>query len=154
MATVQMARTARQFDEFGELATEYEQSLSPDLRHADFASELAAWQAHYSAPNAAFVATVDGAVAGCVALCELDGSTGLVKKMYVRPGYRKHGVARSLMAKVIEQARFRHYAQLVLDTDRERLSAAYALYRSIGFEECEPYGTVDYTCPTFMRLQL
>jgi len=45
-------------------------------------------------------------------------------------------------------------ARLVLDTARERLRAAYELYRSLGFRECEPYGAVDYRCPTFMELRL
>ncbi|MBC5823545.1 MAG: GNAT family N-acetyltransferase [Candidatus Eremiobacteraeota bacterium] len=152
--TVRTARTAPEFEQFRELAIEYEESLDPQLRHADFASELVALHEHYAAPNAAFVAAVDEKPAGCVALCELDGSTGLVKKMYVRPNCRNLGVARSLMTTLIDHARRQFYAELVLDTDRQRLSAAYALYHSIGFEECEPYGSVAYACPTFMRLRL
>ncbi len=152
--TVRTARTAQELEEFRDLAVEYEESLDPELRHAEFVSELAALHKYYAAPNAAFVAAVDAKPAGCVALCELDGSTGVIKKMYVRPDYRNLGVARSLMTTLIEQARLRLYAELVLDTDRQRLSVAYALYNSIGFEECEPYGSVDYACPTFMRLRL
>ncbi len=150
--TVRMARTAPEFEQFRELAVEYEESLDPELRHAEFASELVAFHEHYSAPNAALVAAVHGKPAGCVALCELDGSIGLVKKIYVRPDFRNLGVARSLMTTLIDQARRRLYAELVLDTDRKRLSAAYALYHSIGFEECKPYGSVNYACPTFMEL--
>jgi GNAT superfamily N-acetyltransferase len=151
---VQTVRTALDFEQFRELAVEYEESLDADLRHADFASEFAALHEHYADPNAAFVAAVDAQPAGCVVLCELAGSVGLIKKMYVRPGYRNRGVARSLMTAVIDRARRRFYTELVLDTERRRLSAAYSLYRSIGFEECEPYGGVDYACPTFMRLPL
>ena len=149
-----MARAAREFEQFRQLAVEYEGNLDPDLRHADFAGELEALHDRYTAPNAAFVACVNAKPAGCVALCELDGSTAVVKKLYVRRDYRNLGVARSLMSTLIEHARGRRYAQLVLDTDRERLSAAYGLYVDIGFEECEPYGSVDYACPTFMRLPL
>jgi putative acetyltransferase len=152
--TVRLARTAREFERFRELAVEYEESLDPDLRHGNFAGELAVLPERYAEPNAAFVACVDAKPAGCVALCELNGSTGVVKKLYVRQDYRNLGVARSLMTTLIDLARRRRYAQLVLDTDRERLSAAYALYLAIGFEECEPYGSVDYACPTFMRLSL
>lgn len=152
--TVRTARATSEFEQFRELAVEYEESLDPDLRHADFASELVALHEHYAGPSAVFVAAVDAKPAGCVVLCDLAGSTGLVKKMYVRPDCRNLGVARSLMTAVIDQARRRLYSELVLDTERQRLSAAYSLYLSIGFEECEPYGGVDYACPTFMRLRL
>jgi hypothetical protein len=46
------------------------------------------------------------------------------------------------------------YRRVVLDTDKERLRAAYELYGSLGFSECEPYGPVDYASPTFMELRL
>ncbi|MBC5800965.1 MAG: GNAT family N-acetyltransferase [Candidatus Eremiobacteraeota bacterium] len=147
-------RTAPEFEHFRKLAVEYEESLDPQLRHANFASELRVLKEHYAARNVAFVAVVDAKPAGCVALCELNELTGIVQKMYVRPDYRNQGVARSLMTALIDQARRRLYADLVLDTDRRRLSAAYTLYHSIGFEECEPYGSVAYACPTFMRLRL
>ena len=151
---VHVATTAPDFERFRELVTDYEESLDSDLRHADFASDLAALRERYSSPNAAFVAAVDATPAGCVALSEFDGATGLVKKLYVRPAYRNMGVARALMTTLVDQARRRRYEYLVLDTERERLHAAYALYGQLGFEECEPYGTVDYALPTFMRLRV
>jgi hypothetical protein len=46
------------------------------------------------------------------------------------------------------------YARIALDTERERLPAAYALYASLGFRDCEPYGPVSYENPTFMELPL
>ena len=43
---------------------------------------------------------------------------------------------------------------VVLDTHAERLPAAYGLYLSLGFSDCDAYGTVDYACPTYMELRL
>ena len=57
--TVRNARTAPDFEQFRELAVEYEGSLDPGLRHAHFASELVALREHYTEPNAVFVAAVD-----------------------------------------------------------------------------------------------
>ena len=139
---------------FRDLVVEYESLLPADLKHADFERELENLPLHYGAPNAALVAEIDGAPAGCVALTTLDASTGIVKKLFVKPEYRGLGTARELMASAIENARARGFTRIVLDTDRDRLQAAYRLYRSLGFTECEPYGSVDYACPTYMQLAI
>ncbi|MGA8534608.1 MAG: GNAT family N-acetyltransferase, partial [Candidatus Tumulicola sp.] len=149
---VRIAEAHADFQRFRDLVVEYEQSLPEDLKHSEFAREVDDLQTVYGEPGAAFVATVDGTTAGCVALSVLDASTAIVKKLFVRPAYRNLGLARRLLAASIEFARARAIARLVLDTERRRLPAAYALYLSLGFEECEPYGDVDYRCPTFMQL--
>jgi GNAT superfamily N-acetyltransferase len=74
--------------------------------------------------------------------------------MYVRPTHRGQGAARALAAAAITFARESGCERIVLDTEAERLSAAAALYRSLGFKECEPYASVDYERPTFMELRL
>jgi GNAT superfamily N-acetyltransferase len=125
------------------LIVEYEASLDADLRH------------EVSVPsNAGLVAFVDGRACGCVALDALDAATGVVKRLYVQPVFRKLGVARVLMDTLFDVARERGYVRLVLDTNRDRMPAAYRLYRTLGFEECAPYGDVRYACPTFMELKL
>ena len=148
------AQTPEQFSRYRDLIIEYEQSLPVDLRHVEFIQELNDIGAHYGPPNAGFVAMLGETPAGCVALTRLDATTGIVKRMYVPPQHRGRGIARALMAALMEHARAVAIQRLVLDTARERLQAAYALYRSLGFCECAPYGEVDYGCPTFMELLL
>lgn len=152
--SVRIADRPEDFDDFRHLAVEYENSLPEDLRHVDFQRQLQALDKHYSSPNAAFVAWVDGAPAGCVALSRLDESTAVIKKLYVGPEYRKAGVARILMEALLHVCRVRGFRRVVLDTERDRLQAAYKLYLSLGFRDCEPYGPVDYATPTFMELHL
>ncbi len=152
--SVRSAANDADFDRFRELLVEYEESLAEDLRHSDFAVELADLRKYYGPPHAGFIADVDGAPAGCVALCELDRQTAAVKKMYVSPDHRNMGVARALMASLLELARERNYDRVVLDTDRTRLAPAYRLYQSLGFTGSAPYGRVEYACPTFMELRL
>lgn len=118
--------------------------LPHDLRHSDI---------DFS-PDVALVARDDGMACGCVALSQLDPATAIMKRLYVVPAYRGRGVARALLAAFETAARERDCSRIVLDTDRERLAAAYALYRSLGFEECEPYGPVDFATPTFMERRL
>ena len=142
------------FARFRQLLLEYEASLEMDLRHSDLTHELADLEGHYGPPNAAFVATVDDALAGCIAFAKLDATRAIVKKMYVRPSHRKKGVGRALLATLIELARDRGHERLVLDTERDRLRPAYELYLSLGFRECAPYGEVDYPSPTFMEMKI
>lgn len=103
--TVRTTRTASEFEQFHELAIEYEKSLDPDLRHADFARARGIARTLYAEPTSVFVAAVDAKPAGCIVLCSRAGSAGLVKKMYVRPDFRNFGVARALMTAVIDHAR-------------------------------------------------
>lgn len=151
---VRLVSLPEDFREFGDVALEYELSLPHDLRHRDFEHQRRDLESHYGPPNAAFLAKVDGTNAGCVAVTQLNATTGVIKKLYVKPEFRGHGVARALMKGAIDAANARGFHRLVLDTDRERLNDAYRLYRALGFEDCEPYGDVDYPNPAYMELKL
>jgi GNAT superfamily N-acetyltransferase len=153
-ARIRLVGSARDFRAFRDLVVEYENALPAELRHAALQRELENLRRNYGPPNALFVATVADAPAGCVALIPLDASTGVIQRLYVKPSYRKLGVARALLAGLIDVARRRGHSRVVLDTDRERLRAAYTLYLALGFERCDPYGEVEYASPTFMQLRL
>jgi GNAT superfamily N-acetyltransferase len=132
---------------------EYEQSLPADLRHGlvpDFESVCRT----YDEPNGAFLAADADDAVGCVAVTHLDASRALVLRLFVRPNARGGGTGRKLVDAALAFLRDRGYARVVLDTDKARLSAAYNLYLSLGFTECEPYGPVDYPSPTYMDLDL
>ena len=135
------------------LLLEYEAGLPPDLRHG-IVGDLQAVRAQYADPNAAFVAADATAAAGCICVTRLDPTTAVVMRLYVRDSHRGRGLARRLVATALSFSRAAGYERAVLDTDKERLGAAYALYRSLGFAECAPYGPVDYASPTYMELDL
>jgi len=146
---------AGEFGTFRALAAEYEASLPQDLKHADFAAQCADVATHFSPPHAAFVARDAGVPAGCVAVTvDAVSRVAVVKKLYVVPALRKRGIARLLMNALIAYARESGITRLVLDTARERMQPAYALYLALGFRDCAPYGEVDYRCPTFMDLAI
>jgi GNAT superfamily N-acetyltransferase len=129
---------------FYELIAEYEASLSPELRHAKLEPFVTV-----------FMASLEGEPCGCLALDERDATTGIVKRLYVKPSFRGHGIARALMDDLIAVARERGYTRIVLDTNREQLAAAYKLYLSMGFSEYAGRDEgVAYPCPTFMQLTL
>ncbi|HKU81532.1 MAG TPA: GNAT family N-acetyltransferase [Candidatus Tumulicola sp.] len=136
-----------------QLLLEYEWDLAPELRHGAV-PPLETVRSTYVAPNAAFVALRDGGAAGCVAVRRLDPQTAVLARLFVRPPQRGHGIARALVARAVGFARRERFERIVLDTDKEKLPAAYRLYLSEGFRACAPYETVDYGCPTYMQLRL
>jgi ribosomal protein S18 acetylase RimI-like enzyme len=135
---------AADLDEVKLLFLEYSALVSEALCFQGFDEELAELPGAYAPPSGALLVARDGAAAaGCVALRRLDADTGEMKRMYVRAAYRGAGLGRRLALAIIEEARQRRYARVVLDTLPE-LATAIALYRDLGFRETGPY----LACPT------
>lgn len=87
---------------------------------------------------------------GCAALKELDPSHGEIKSMRTAKAFVRRGVARALLAHLIEEARRRGYDRLSLETGSgPAFEPAHALYRKFGFEYCGPFA--DYTDDPFSR---
>ncbi len=135
------------------LLIEYERSLPIDLRHGEEPT-LDEVVRRYVGQNPAFLARFGDEYGGCVAVEVIEPSTALLMRLYVQPRRRGQGVARALADAAIAFARDCSCSRIVLDTEAERLSAAAALYRSLGFENCAPFAPVSYANPTFMELRL
>ena len=153
-ARVRIASSAQDFATFRALADTYEASLPEALRHASWPAERVDAAVAYAAPHAVFLAEDGDAAIGCVVLAPHDDDAVIVKKLYVSPDARASGAGRALMLALIGEARTRGCARVLLDTDAERLPAAYRLYQSLGFRERDAYAPVDYGCATFMELIL
>ncbi|MBB6349592.1 GNAT family N-acetyltransferase [Nonomuraea muscovyensis] len=85
------------------------------------------------------VAAVDGQAVGCGAVQHLDDLTGELKRMYVVPGHRGRGIARSLLGALEDLARDQGYRRLRLATGT-RQPEAIALYETCAYTRVEPYG--------------
>jgi putative acetyltransferase len=80
---------------------------------------------------------------GCGALKELDGQHGEIKSMRTSSSHLRKGVARRLLAYIIEEAKRRGYQRLSLETgSMEAFQPAQRLYASFGFQYCKPFS--DY----------
>ena len=134
------ASTADEIAEIRALFAEYQQWLGEDLSFQDFPAELDSLAELYAPPEGLLLlATASGgSAAGCVGLKGLEPGICEMKRLFVRPPWRGHGLGRSLAEAVVQAARDAGYAFMRLDT-LARLEEAVALYRSMGFYEIAPY---------------
>lgn len=122
-----------------QLFREYASGLGFSLDFQDFDGEIRQFPGHYAPPRGALLfAELDGAPAGCVGLRPLDPATCEMKRLYVRPSCRGHGVGRRLAEQVITIGRSIGYGRMRLDTVPS-MTEAIALYRGLGFSEIPPY---------------
>jgi GNAT superfamily N-acetyltransferase len=104
-----------------------------------FERELATLPGDYSPPaGRLLLATVDGEPAGCVALHPLSHGYCEMKRMFVYPRYRGHGMGLALARRIIEDARSIGYRAMRLDTSI-RQAEATKLYTRLGFSRIAPY---------------
>src|SRR5437773_1455837 len=101
------------------LFQEYQRALGVDLCFQGFAEELAGLPGEYAPPRGRLLlaeADSDRALLGCVALRPLDARAAEMKRLYLRPAARGHGLGRRLVEAVMAEAETIGYACLRLDT--------------------------------------
>jgi len=154
MTTLVRARTPAQLTEVRRLLAEYVDSLPVDIAYEGFAKEWAGLPGAYAPPRGELlIASADGQPAGCVALRPIDDETGEMKRFYVRPTFRGRGIGRALAGAVVDAAHRIGFRRLLLDT-HPTMTAAIALYRSMGFRETAPYRSIPVREELFMELDL
>lgn len=84
----------------------------------------------------------DGVIAG-LTTCFINFSTFKVKSylyihdIIVNPAYRGKGLGKAMMEKLEEVSEERDYCKITLEV-REDNTVAQSLYRSLGYDECNP----------------
>ena len=153
---VSEAITDEDYTDACSLVIEHTGSISPEeLDPQNLEKELAEFPFEYVPPAGCLLVArdEDGAAAGCVALRKIGEGVCEMKRMYVRPAFRGRGVGRLLAVEIIAHARSMGYETMKLDT-LPTMRAAYALYRSLGFREIEPYRFNPVPGVVFMELEL
>ncbi len=118
---------AKNQEEFG-ISFDIQAMLEHDLASPEFLPPGGALLLAYAA----------GVPAGCVCLRTIGPGSAEVKRLYVHPTHRRHGIGRRLAAAVVEQARAAGCDTLRLDSPTY-MSDAHALYRALGFRKVRPY---------------
>nr|WP_315466289.1 GNAT family N-acetyltransferase [uncultured Rhodoferax sp.] len=137
------AESTAELDAVRTLFQEYASQLGIDLCFQNFSAELGGLPGDYeSTRGALLLAKIDGAWAGCCALRPLDTAdypnAAEMKRLFVKPDYRRLGVGRLLAEAIMDAARARGYDCVLLDT-LDDMETARALYAELGFEEVPPY---------------
>lgn len=93
---------------------------------------------------------------GCGALKELSAAEGEVKSMRTPRAHRRRGAGRAVLMHILAEAGRRGYRRVYLETGTHpAFGASHALYRSVGFEGCGPFGGYRASADnTFMVLEL
>jgi GNAT superfamily N-acetyltransferase len=150
------AESAEHMSAVRELLQEYwrMQGLSPCF--IDFDEELNGLPGDYAPPSGGRLLLVEheGRVAGCVALRALEPGICEMKRLYLRPQYRKQGIGRMLVEAILMEARSIGYRGMRLDTIEPKMKDAVALYQRLGFREIPPYRRNPIAGVMYMELEL
>ncbi len=139
MIEIRPVQSTHELPKAAALFREYADSLGFDLAFQNFERELETLPGAYGPPAGAILLAWDGPrPAGCVAMRPHDSLTCEMKRFFVRPAHRGRGIGRMLATGLIDAARRTGYTRMLLDTVPQ-MSAAIALYESLGFREVPPY---------------
>jgi len=137
-----MIRAAQMEDlpEVRQIFREYAAWVGNEICFQSFTKELEELPGRYGPPSGTLLLAVEqDEIAGCVALRTLEPGIGEMKRLYVRPAFRKTGLGRELTLQIAAAARALGLRALRLDT-LPRMEGAIRMYRALGFREIEPYG--------------
>jgi len=141
-------------DAFRDLITEYQAFLGLDLCFQNFDKELANPLGKYTPPRGiVLLAYWDGELCACGAMQDLGDNVCELKRIYVKPDFRRKGIARAISKYLLQRAKEIGYTTAKLDT-LKRLEGAVPLYQSLGFKETTPYNYNPEDDIVYMELPL
>ena len=150
-----VAETRDHIRDAQKLFEEYGATLPPELWFEDFQQEIDGLPGEYGPPFGRLLLAIadDGEAAGCVGLRQWESRTAEMKRMYVRPVYRRRGIGKNLALAIIREAANISYERVVLDT-APTMTDAIRLYEALGFRRTEPYRHHPIDDVIFMELDL
>ncbi len=156
-AIVRLACSDADVDHARELMRRYARWTGVNLCFQNFEAELEDLPGKYVAPNGAlWLATLNESAdpVGVIAVRPLSASTCEMKRLWVDSAVQGQGFGGKLARTAIAFAQNAGYREMKLDTLRERMPAAIALYRSLGFVETGAYTTNPEPDVLYMSLIL
>ncbi len=142
------------FTEYTQMLVETEPSFAGYLKQQNYQHEIRDLPYKYGPPEGVLhLALMDGQPAGCIGLRKLDETRCEMKRLYVRPEYRRHRLGEKLVQRILQDARELGYKQMLLDT-LPQLDSAIRLYQRYGFEFIPCYNDSPVESTLFMRKDL
>ncbi len=139
MIQILPARFPHHLDQVRAIFREYSQTLGIDLCFQGFEDELATLPGRYAEPRGiVLLAWEKSEVVACGAIRAIYPEIAEMKRLYVRPAGRSLGLGRQLAQQLCLLARQTGYRAIRLDT-LASMTAALALYQSMGFRDIPPY---------------
>ena len=94
------------FKEYTDMLVKEDEDFAKYLKLQDYDSELENLDIKYGPPKGRlYLATVEGEVAGCIALKYIDEKTCELKRLYVKPEFRGNKIADALVDQIIDDAK-------------------------------------------------
>jgi GNAT superfamily N-acetyltransferase len=136
------------------LVREYAAALDVDLSFQNFEEELEHFTSEYAAPSGAFILAEDaGQYVACIGVRRFAEDVGEIKRLYVIPAARGRRLGRTLVERIIAEAKQLGYRSLLLDT-LPFMKGAQSLYLSMGFRPTTAYRFNPIAGSAFLRLEL
>ena len=123
-----------------ELFRAYEKELDENICFQSFEEELKDPLKKYGPPSGdLMLAYWEDEIAGCIALTKMkDHGACEMKRLYVKPNFRKNKIGRMLVEDLLISAKEREYKIMRLDT-LLKLQPAIKLYEQLGFKNISAY---------------
>ena len=137
-----------------QLWLEYWESLGLTMDFQAFGDELLGLPGAYGAEGGALLLALSSSEpAGTIAMRRLEGTSGEIKRLYLRQKFRGLGLGRRLLESVIHRATTVSYDFLYADT-LPSMMEALSLYQKVGFERVEAYCNTPTPGAIYLKLRL
>lgn len=142
------------FSEYTDLLISSDPVFQEYLKIQNYEEELSHLEKKYGLPDGRLYAAFwQEQLAGCIGLRRIDKRNCEMKRLYVRPEFRKNGIGDQMIAKIIADSREIGYSWMLLDT-LPFLTGTLQLYKKHGFYEIDPYNDSPMENSIYMRLDL
>ena len=121
----------------------------------DSTDELASLEAFYHEPEGRFLlGYLNGVASGIMGVHMMDGGTAELRRVWVTPPARGHGLAPVMLQAAIDAAKDLGARRIWLETASGYMDAAIAMYKRAGFREIPDYTDLREAVPTLVVLGL
>jgi len=132
---------------------EYVAWIGLDLAFQEIDAELAELPGDYAPPRGALFVIGDARLVATISLRPITDDICEMKRLFVRPEARGRGLARQLVARVLDEGRRLRYREIRLDT-LPMMADAQSLYSALGFYDIAPYYDTPIAGTRFLAKRL